>query len=104
MRLRLLPSPILIKTLPAGDHPFLPSKSTGYGGCHYEDDRLYLWPFTARVPEGSDEEILFYQPKNSGAPAEKGATITVNPQSQENSGSPEGAPEALLGKENVNGK
>ena len=50
------------------------------------------------------KKFSFYQPKNSGAPAENGATITGNPQFQEQSGSPEGAPEALLGKENANGK
>lgn len=50
------------------------------------------------------KKFSFYQPKDSEAPAEKAGTNAVNPQSQVTSGSPEGAPEAILGKENANGK
>jgi len=50
------------------------------------------------------KKFSFYQPKNSGAPAETAATITVNPQFQDQSGRPEGAPEAILGMGNASGK
>jgi len=44
-------------------------------------------------------KFTFYQPKEP----EAGGTNPVNPQFQEQSGSPEGAPEAILGKGDANG-
>ena len=42
------------------------------------------------------KKLAFYQPRNSDAPAEMSGTNIGNPQFQEQSGSPEGAPETLV--------